>query len=1388
MWVFAPGGEPHVRNERFQKFIAEAVTLLQRLSSLKVSQISLGLLVLMILVISFMWCLWKLRVSGHNELWLLKKSVHSWMSFSTSAQPQYCSACRQLICGFWIFRNTGWECSVCGRTAHMRCLGACDNFDCKCPSQSDPLRHQLVQGNLASDSVCCVCGIICSSPFGLHGLRCLWCGRTIHEKCLRHLPELCDLGPFQKLVLPPSVVRLSLMPTASSSTPPALSSLRSLLTATKKSMTFTHRGSADYRPSTPSPTLTNPTFSSTRENNKYFIRYPKGPSFANFSSSAQRYVRVMGVQLKEGLSQMQIAMATGLSEGLKEVSGDVQHLNQRLSQGFRRPVSKPQNDAANGASLRQQTCCSDERTFVGQPEMNCPLQQTAVVTPSRACPLKGSDLLRESNHVPAVCDNESQSLFESTGVTPTYDNTDAIPDTVTSAPLETPVNNTSSPEVSDPCSRETADFYLKTNVLTSSYGSNIVPLGSTTPLTNTGQQSEDHSSLSLGDARIPCRITRRSSPALLNQSADGPMPHASNGDHFTPLIYTAQRSTFRRSKTSQRPVSSTLAFPYPRIRRRQRLREQRLTDVARAVAVAAQDEDDQRFSDRMHELARVVPAKADAWELHLGVPQVMPRKTAKHLLNLSKPFTKYTSEPAAIESSQREEQQHHNSGQPFTSGRSMSSRKQHSVQRPVLPSSHGKSMGQPATTLSASTLLGSGTETASVSLLQVPPALRGRRPLLVFVNAKSGGQSGSHLLREFYKHLNPMQVVDIQSDGGPQRALTIFKGLAQLNRLRVLVCGGDGTVGWVIDEIQKLYGPPSRCHVPVGILPLGTGNDLAHVLGWGNDFDGDVPRFLAKVELAQTRLLDLWNIKVIGQHNEGQEPETLFETSFNNYVDIGVAARIALKFHQLREAHPELFQSRLGNKFLYGEMGVREWVTEKTVNLGNLRIWCDGLPVVLPEKQIEGLIIVNIPSFSGGVDLWSYDEDEYSYDPVPCERREDSFSASSCYRPGMDKNHNASPFRLVKESQCKPHCYRSALRCSYGYRLYDSHSFSARMSSTPDNHCPRHREHTLSFFSMRPRRSRSSHVWRRSSHKKGQHVPVSRLSHSFSPGHYRRSTQKGISQCPLGVLSRQSSTPALGSSVKRQSVDQPESRSAGYDTTSNLITSSDPYFYTTINQRASALPRKDSAAQPTHLGSCKPTAANDTSQSLCDSSINGVQQKASYYGFSGRPLLCSRRKPTSLTTCKDDSTASPSVDPMQFSHVTLLQQHRTPDESCRRRRRWQKQSIRDELIEVVAVRSLFHLGQVQVGLAEPLRVCQGRNIKLEIPVDVPLQINGEPQMVRPCTIEISYKGESFVLSPTQSHSDVVMDTVAEVLDSAVLSSVLTSAQRNILLRELSKRF
>lgn len=46
------------------------------------------------------------------------------------------------------------------------------------------------------------------------------------------------------------------------------------------------------------------------------------------------------------------------------------------------------------------------------------------------------------------------------------------------------------------------------------------------------------------------------------------------------------------------------------------------------------------------------------------------------------------------------------------------------------------------------------------------------------------------------------------------------------------VAGGDGTVGWVLGCLGELHKQGSESVPPVGIIPLGTGNDLSRSFGW----------------------------------------------------------------------------------------------------------------------------------------------------------------------------------------------------------------------------------------------------------------------------------------------------------------------------------------------------------------------------------------------------------------------------------------------------------------------------------------------------------------------------------------------------------------------------
>ncbi|XP_048526386.1 eye-specific diacylglycerol kinase isoform X2 [Dendroctonus ponderosae] len=244
-------------------------------------------------------------------------------------------------------------------------------------------------------------------------------------------------------------------------------------------------------------------------------------------------------------------------------------------------------------------------------------------------------------------------------------------------------------------------------------------------------------------------------------------------------------------------------------------------------------------------------------------------------------------------------------------------------------------------------------------------------PVIVFINPKSGGNQGLKLMQKFQWLLNPRQVFDL-TQGGPKFGLELFR---KVPNLRVLACGGDGTVGWVLSVIDQIKMKPAP---PVGVLPLGTGNDLARALGWGGGYtDEPISKILTNINHSDTVLLDRWCLDVetnqsADQSNDGKE--TLPLSVVNNYYSLGVDAHIALEFHEAREAHPEKFNSRLRNKMFYGQMGGKDLLRRKWKGLADyVTLECDGNDITpkLKELRVHAIVFLNIGSYGGGTKPWS---------------------------------------------------------------------------------------------------------------------------------------------------------------------------------------------------------------------------------------------------------------------------------------------------------------------------------------------------------------------------------------------------------------------------------
>ncbi len=241
-------------------------------------------------------------------------------------------------------------------------------------------------------------------------------------------------------------------------------------------------------------------------------------------------------------------------------------------------------------------------------------------------------------------------------------------------------------------------------------------------------------------------------------------------------------------------------------------------------------------------------------------------------------------------------------------------------------------------------------------------------PLVCFVNSRSGGNQGKALITHLRRVLNPIQVWDL-AHGPPEKVLTSF---TKLPKARILVCGGDGTVSWILQALEALSDskPP-----PIAILPLGTGNDLARIHGWGGGYTNEnILSLLEEVSKSYVSLLDRWELRIEpkqkGSKRGKSRAKPAVTKTFNNYVGVGADAQAALDFHSLRENKPELFFSRLVNKVWYAVLGAEDIFRNSCADIPEVvSLVADGVEVKIPEDS-QGIIFLNIDSFAGGIKMW----------------------------------------------------------------------------------------------------------------------------------------------------------------------------------------------------------------------------------------------------------------------------------------------------------------------------------------------------------------------------------------------------------------------------------
>ncbi len=317
------------------------------------------------------------------------------------------------------------------------------------------------------------------------------------------------------------------------------------------------------------------------------------------------------------------------------------------------------------------------------------------------------------------------------------------------------------------------------------------------------------------------------------------------------------------------------------------------------------------------------------------------------------------------------------------------------------------------------------------------PRNAGKYTVIAFVNSASGGRMGDEIYKTLQSLLGNEYVIDLHSCGpGNMPEDTLLK-YAHDPFVRVLACGGDGTCGWIYSSLDKVWstilGMKGRVHLsdrfkdhlPLAIMPLGTGNDLSRQYNWGPSFQEHMKQksMVSAVENADLMGLDRWRCLILPMSKWGEDekefiPQILeqrdttpsdpsersslttmtgltqmlndedeglkksnkfvtesnqpstqyFDGLFCNYFSLGFDATVLYMFHSEREQHPEKFTSPLRNKLVYVEKspyGIRTPKLKKRIQIFVNNDDGDLVKLKIP-KDTRAVILLNIQSYAGG--------------------------------------------------------------------------------------------------------------------------------------------------------------------------------------------------------------------------------------------------------------------------------------------------------------------------------------------------------------------------------------------------------------------------------------
>lgn len=311
----------------------------------------------------------------------------------------------------------------------------------------------------------------------------------------------------------------------------------------------------------------------------------------------------------------------------------------------------------------------------------------------------------------------------------------------------------------------------------------------------------------------------------------------------------------------------------------------------------------------------------------------------------------------------------------------------------------------------------------------------GPKYLICFlINGKSGGRLGADLIKtissnstSYYGEVNT--VFDIVEFSSMDENSEAFDKLRKawfldngdldsqdskaLQRYLVLA-GGDGTVKWGVEILAKLNIDDDKLP-KLGLIPLGTANELARVTGWKfNPKKFVLKDYVHQLIHGNDLLVDQWNVEYMSS-----DTVVPFERmKMICFASIGIDAKVVHQFQNVRDNHSNRANTVLKNKFWYFYYSLKRLFSKKRPLSTLVKVVCDGNEVPLKDA-FQSLQIFNVSTAADGVYFWgkrksSSGELKVYNNPSLCDKRLEISAIRNFIHMGLAKANATHSYRLAQ--------------------------------------------------------------------------------------------------------------------------------------------------------------------------------------------------------------------------------------------------------------------------------------------------------------------------------------------------------------------------------------